>query len=143
MPAACSALGIQFDYPDNWELEQFDDDAGGGAAVVSSPETAFWQISRHPAHTELEPLFDEALAALRSEYDHIEAFPASQNIDGREISGYDVNFYCLDLTNTCCLRAVQAEQATYLIIYQAEDRELAGLALVFEAMLTSLMRSLQ
>ena len=48
-----------------------------------------------------------------------------------------------DLTNTCCLRAVQAEQATYLIIYQAEDRELAGLALVFEAMLTSLMRSLQ
>ena len=30
MPAVCDALGIHFDYPENWELETYDDQQGGG-----------------------------------------------------------------------------------------------------------------
>lgn len=142
MPAVCNALGVHFDYPDNWELEEFEDPSGGGAAVVNSPETAFWQLTRHPADADVELLFDEALAALRAEYGEIEASAAHDQVDGIRISGYDVNFYCLDLTNTCSLRSLQTSSATFLIIAQAEDRELLRVKGVFDAMLTSLLRGL-
>ena len=142
MPAVCDALGIHFDYPENWELETYDDQQGGGAAIVSSPETAFWQLTRHPAGADAERLFDEALAALRSEYGQIEAHAASDVVDGITVAGYDVNFYCLDLTNTCRLRALPSESGTYLMLFQAEDEELKRVDAVFTAMLTSLIRGM-
>lgn len=142
MPAVCDALGIHFDYPDNWELETYDDPSGNGAVVVSSPETAFWQITRHGSDVDPEQLFDEALAALRSEYQTIEAFAAASEVEGQQLSGYDVNFYCLDLTNTCQLRSLATDEAIYMILFQSEDQELQRLAGVFEAMLASLVRSL-
>lgn len=142
MPAVCDALGVHFDYPDNWKLETYDDPSGDGAAVVSSPETAFWQLSRHGSDVDQEQLFDEALAALRSEYQEIEAFAAASEVEGRRLTGYDVNFYCLDLTSTCQLRSLTTAEATYMVLFQAEDRELERLAGVFEAMLASLVRSL-
>lgn len=140
MPATCETLGLTFDYPENW---QFDEPAEGDSiAVVASPETAFWQISRHPVGTELEALFDEAMAALRAEYKEIEAHPAQpETFDGITLTGYEVNFYCLDFTNTCRLRGFQTEEAVYLLICQAEDREMARTEPVFQAMLTSLFRN--
>ena len=115
----------------------------GGAAIVSSPETAFWQLIRHPAGADAERLFDEALAALRSEYGEIEAHVASDVVDGLTVSGYDVNFYCLDLTNTCRIRMLPSDSGTYLILLQAEDEELKRVDAVFKAMLTSLIRGMR
>jgi hypothetical protein len=143
MPAICEKLGLRFDYPDNWQLEaQVDEQGEGGGLVLISPETAFWQISRRPTDTDLEPLFDEALAALRAEYHEIEAEAVTQQIENRQLVGYDVNFYCLDLTNTYCLRGFKTPDATYLSLFQAEDREFQRVAPVLQAMFTSLFRNL-
>ena len=82
MPGVFKALGLEFQYPDNWlaEHEAGDVDAEEGQGVqviVSSPQTAFWQLSRFRAGAELESLFDEALGALRAEYKNIEVEPCS------------------------------------------------------------------
>jgi hypothetical protein len=90
----------------------------------------------------LESLFDEALAALRSEYPAMETEPAGELLlENRPLLGFNVNFICLDLTNTCWLRGFTTEEATFLLFCQAEDREFAQVGLVFEAMLASLLRN--
>jgi hypothetical protein len=144
MPAVYEQPGIHFEYPDNWSVERqsLDPSIAADQVVVSSPETAFWHLSKHPPEADLEGLFDDALGALRSEYKEMEATPASETLEDRLVAGFDVNFYCLDLTNTSWLRGFKTPSATYLLICQAEDGELERAGPVFRAMLASLLRNL-
>lgn len=145
MPAVCDRLDIRFEYPENWKLEEDSAETGqseSGQVIVSSPETAFWQLSKHPGEIELEDLFDEALSTLRSLYDEIEAEPVRETLEQVEIDGFNVNFYCLDFTNTCWLRAFRTPEACYLLLCQAEDREFRKTSPVFLAMLASVLRNL-
>ena len=142
MPAVFDQLDIRFEYPENWSVEE-SHDAEGEQVVVSSPHTAFWHLSKQPVGTDLETSFDEALAALRTEYRDMEVEPVSDVIDGQKLVGFDVNFICLDLTNTCWLRGFQTMHATYLLICQAEDQEFEQVSPVFRAMLASVLRNLR
>ncbi|MCG8449951.1 MAG: hypothetical protein MI725_10285 [Pirellulales bacterium] len=151
MPAVFEQFGLQFQYPDNWSAEHEAGNAAPsgnlpaehtGQVVVSSPQTAFWQLTQYPRQIDLEPLFDEALSALRAEYESIEVEPADDHVEGFELAGYEVNFFCLDLTITCWLRGFKTPHAAYLLLCQAEDREFAEVSPVFRAMLTSVLQNL-
>ena len=61
---------------------------------------------------------------------------------GHRLDGSDLNFYCLDLTNTAQVRTLTTPDAIYLILCQAEDREWDEVAPVFDAMTTSFVRGL-
>ncbi len=141
MPALFEQLGLRFEYPENWAIEETSE-GEVEQVLVSSPNTAFWHLSKYPQGTDLEPLFDEAMAALRSEYKDMETEPADDTVDGRALTGFDVSFICLDLTSTCWLRGFQTSEATFLLICQAEDAEFAKVSLVFQAMLASVLRNL-
>ena len=145
MPAVFEQLGIRFEYPENWSIDEqpLDETLDDGEQItVSSPETGFWQLIKHPGQADLEALFDEALSALRSVYQEIEVEPAQETIDNRQLEGFNVNFYCLDFTNTCWLRGFHQGDATYLLLCQAEDREMERVGPVFLAMLASVLRNL-
>ncbi|MCA9236651.1 MAG: hypothetical protein KDA44_14345 [Planctomycetales bacterium] len=141
MPAVCELPGVRFEYPENWALE---DIAPGplAQATVMAPGTGMWQLCQHPADADAEALFDEAIATLRKEYREIEVLPAVESIDDRELDGYDVNFFYLDLVVAVWLRAIRTPQGLYMIMCQAEDRELQQVGPVFRAMIASLLRSL-
>ncbi len=146
MPSVFEQVGLRFEYPENWALDEASEDRIE-QVVVSSPNTAFWQLTKYPhdgdSNVELESLFDEALAALRTEYQDMETEPAGNLVvEGRQLIGFDVGFICLDLTNTCWLRGFQTDEATYLLLCQAEDVEFAQVSPVFQAMLASLLRHL-
>jgi len=161
MPAVFNKLGIFFEYPDNWLLEEHlvEGQTDNGAVeraevVVSGPQTAFWHLSTHPANVDLESLCDEALAAMRAEYPGMEVEPANDltsaggwldreqgNGKGEEgLIGFNANFICLDLTVTAWLRGFRACATSYLLLCQAEDRELSDVGPVFRAMWVSLLR---
>ena len=143
VPALFDRLDVRFEYPENWKVDEDSGDGDSSQVIISSPETAFWQLSKHPAETDLEDLFDEALSTLRSLYQEIEAEPASESLEGRTIRGFNVNFYCLDFTNTCWLRGFEAADAVYLLLCQAEDSEFQKTSPVFLAMLASVLRNLK
>ena len=82
------------------------------------------------------------IAALRKEYREIEVLPATDALEGRELTGFDVNFFYLDLVVSIWLRAVPTPQGLYMVMCQAEDRELQQVGPVFRAMIASLLRSL-
>ena len=57
-----------------------------------------------------------------------------------ELHGYDLTFFCLDLINTACVRVCRTPSASYLIVYQAEDRDFEKLHAVFQALTVSLLK---
>ena len=85
-------------------------------------------------------LAQAAVKALRQVYSDLDSEAAEEVVFGQELTGYDVNFYCLDLTNTALVRGFRTEDATYMILCQAEDREFAEVEPVFRAITASLLR---
>ena len=68
---------------------------------------------------------DQALEAMRDEYPELDADAVSARIDGQTAVGYDANFFSLDLTNSCWIRAFSARGRTVLLFAQANDLDLA------------------
>ncbi len=139
MPAVYDKLGIRFLYPDNWTLDEQEALEGNRSISVYSPGGAFWSIALHEARTDPGELAATALATLKKEYASSEAKEVSEQISGQSISGYDLNFYFLDLTNTALIRAFRTATASCLVLCQAEDGEFEEVAPVFRAITTSLL----
>lgn len=142
MPARFEKLGICFQYPDNWTLDEEDALAGGKSVTVYSPGGAFWSVAVHPPSADLARLARAAVDAMREQYPEIEDEEVREAWAGREMIGYDLNFYCLDLTNTAQVRCLRTARRTYTIFCQAEDREYEQIQTVFRAMTTSLLSGL-
>jgi len=142
MPATFDRPGLSFQYPENWSLDEADIAAGRESVTVYTPGAGFWSVSRHPIATEPGQLAESAVDAMREEYGDVETYPIAEPLAGREAVGFDVNFHCLDLTNTARVRCLRTGGATYAFFWQAEDREFASLEAVFAAIAHSLLQQL-
>lgn len=138
MPALFDKFGIKFLYPDDWTLEVSTDEDEAGATVYS-PGGAFWSVVVRGGEEEPAELANVAVVAISDEYTDVDTEPAEETIAGQELVGYDLNFYCLDLTNTAQIRACNRDGRTLLMIWQAEDREYAEVVKIFRAITTSLL----
>lgn len=134
--------GLAFDYPDNWSVDTTDSAGGRAAVTVYSPEGAFWSVSAHAPGGDPGVLSQAVVEQMREEYRDLDSESAEEMVAGRRLPGYDLNFYCLDLTNTAAVRTLEAEDAIYLFFCQAEDREWDRIAHVFRAMTTSFITHL-
>jgi len=79
---------------------------------------------------------------MRTEYQDLDSEPAGNEIAGHALTGLDINFYCLDLTNTAQVRTLETADSIYLLICQAEDREWERISPVFAAITTSFVTAL-
>jgi hypothetical protein len=139
MPAIYEKLGIRFLYPDNWLLDEDDVLGGDPLVAVYSPGGAFWSVAVHPVETDPGELASAALRTLKAEYEDSESEPVSEEIGGETMSGFDVNFFYLDFTNTAIIRSFRTAEASCLVLCQAEDREFNEIGPVFRAITTSLL----
>ena len=140
MPALFDQYGICFDFPDNWQVEADSESGADLSVTVTSPETAFWSLSRHSGETTASHLVENALEAMREEYPSLECEEAEDEIEEQFMAGYNLSFFYVDLCSTAAIRGFCHEGIAYLLIYQAEDRELARVEPVFRAITTSLLR---
>jgi hypothetical protein len=142
MPATYAKLGIRFEYPENWSVDEQEARDTRNAVTVYSPGGAFWSVNLQPTEAgDPAALVQGVVEAMRQEYPDIDIEQASQRIEGWELMGCEANFYCLDLTNTAQIHAVPSPFGTFVIVAQAEDREFAQLAPVFRAITVSLLRN--
>lgn len=140
MTAVYDKLGIRFQYPENWSLDESDAMAGDKSVTVYSPDGAFWTVIIRPHSLSPESLAEGALAAMRENYDELDAEAVEETIEGHDLVGYDMNFYCLDLTNTAMVRSYQTGTASLVVMFQADDREFASIEPIFRAITLSLLR---
>lgn len=142
MPQTFSKFGISFLYPDNWTLDEQGAEDQADSATVYSPGGAFWSVSVHPPSADPIGLVDAAVGAMEAEYQELEREPHYELVDGHKVHGADLGFYYLDLTNSAFVRSFRTPVATYVIFYQAEDREFREFEQVFAAITKSFFDSL-
>ncbi len=142
MPALYDRLGIRFQYPENWSLDDGETASGGPDVTVSSPSGSFWSVAVHPAEADLAQLLGETVSAMREVYNELDLEPLEETVAGEPMQGLEMNFYCLDLTSSAWVRVFRRPGATYLVFCQAEDRDLPVAQPVFLAMIHSLLGSL-
>jgi hypothetical protein len=140
-------IDICFPYPDTWTIREEETQEWPRSVIAESPSGAFWGLHVYPGQEDCLLLVEEAIDAMRAEYDSLECMPPAasamleQMVEG-EIVGEDMTFYCLDFLVHARVRCFQWRGRTYLTLSQAEDREFEQLADVFEAMAVGLLREL-
>jgi hypothetical protein len=142
MPARFDKLGISFQYPENWTLDDSDAVLGRRSVTVYSPGGGFWSVAVHSGSADPVKLAAAVVETMKKEYPGVEVDDAEETLAGHELVGYDLAFYYLDLINTAVIRSLRVGTSTYTIFCQAEDREFEQLQMVFRAMTTSLLTSL-
>lgn len=140
MTATYDRSGTQFVYPESWTLADDTMDEIPRTISVLSPTGAFWSVDIHPFSVDAGQLLEDALTVMREEYPELESTKVTEDIEGASAFGYNLDFYCLDFVVQCRLRALQSGHATYLLTYQAEDRDFDQLQAVFQAITISLFR---
>lgn len=129
--------GIRFRYPSNWTLEREESDSGW-TILLQSPGTAFVTITLDMDMPPIEQVAQETLDTLKSEYPALEAETALENMAGQMAIGHNIEFFSLDLTNTCFTRSFYSDQGTVLVLAQTNDLELDEAEPIFRAIWASL-----
>jgi len=135
-------FGLRFDYPDNWSVDTTDSAPGQAAVTVYAPDGGFWAVTAHAPGGDPDDLAAAVVAQMRDEYRDLDSESAVSSVAGRRLPGYELNFYCLDLTNTATVRTLDTPRALYLFFCQAEDREWERVSHVFDAMTASFIQAL-
>jgi hypothetical protein len=117
--------GVRFEYPSNWKLETEVSDEGWTASVYSSA-TAFLMVSFHPDEDDPAHLADGALNVMKESYPDLESDMSVETLAGVPAVGHDVEFFALDLTNTCWIRGFAVGTGCVLVMCQCTDEELPG-----------------
>src|SRR5262249_50507466 len=111
----------------------------GWTVTLQSPGTAFLvvRLDRSLLLTP-EQVAAAALATLRADYPDLEAEPAMEMLAGELAVGHDVNFFSLDLSNTCWTRSFYGAAGTVLVMCQVSDLEQEQYEPVLRAVCASL-----
>ena len=139
MTAVYDRSGIQFMYPENWKIIEDDMENLPRTVSIESPTGALWSVDIHLFSVDMQTLLDQTLQAFQQEYYEVESGPAEEVWLGETVIGYDLDFVCLDFVVICQLRALRHGHATYLITFQAEDREFQKMQQVFRAIAQSML----
>ncbi len=114
---------VQFLYPDGWQLDETRNQ-DGVTLNLQSPYSMFLILNYYDKPMAACELADEALQTMADEYPDLDSNPISETIADQSAVGHDLNFFSLDLTNTCWIRALTSKKQAVLIFAQTSDLDL-------------------
>jgi hypothetical protein len=113
--------GIRFEYPYEWVLEVTDDGPLTTIDLQHPDGVAFLLVSADLSCPDSGDVADSVLETMREEYPELDADPTEEVVDDRFVSGYDVQFFALDLPNTARIRCFRTLIRTILVFGQWTD----------------------
>lgn len=116
--------GVQFSYPDIWEIEE-ETDGTDIVITVSTVGTCFWTLRLLPGCPPPPQAVQSCVEAFREEYDDLEVNEPDCAVAEMPAYSRDLEFVYMELTNTVGLRSVRTTEFTLLIWWQGTDHELA------------------
>ncbi len=134
---------LQFQYPENWTLSDVPDEPLPRAISLESPGGhIMWSVHLHPATADPDEILDEAIDTLRESYEDLELSTEEPEFDLFEGKAFGALFFCLDFLVRIKLQVFRTPQYTLMLWYQCEDRDFDNQELVFRAISTTLLQSL-
>jgi len=115
-------LGVQFIYPNNWFVQTETWDKGTYGVTVDSPEGSFWGLAIYPKGVDLDAAAKKIVEEMHAEYDEIDESRVIRYVADRVLTGYEINFFYLDLASTAIALKFQDERRGYVVFWQTCDR---------------------
>jgi hypothetical protein len=143
MPAVFNKHGMNFQYPENWEVQENFAADQALEIYLLAPTGAFWSMLAFSADSNGDQLMKDVLASFDQQYDGFECAATNDVLAETRLTGFDSHFFCLDMLVTNKMRTLTVDQHNLLIMSQAESREFEKQELVFDAITTSLLTGLQ
>jgi hypothetical protein len=113
--------GVCFDYPSGWTVAVTDDGPLTTVNLEHPDGVAFVIVTFDLSGPDPGEVADAILETLREEYPDLEEDPFEEVVNKRLVSGYDVVFFALDLSNTARIRSFRTLSRTILIYGQWAD----------------------
>ena len=113
--------GVCFDYPSEWTVEVTGDGPLTTINLEHPAGIAFLIVTFDVSCPDPGEVADTILETLREEYSELEDDPFEEVVNKRLVSGYDVQFFTLDLSNTARIRCFRTLNRTILIYGQWAD----------------------
>ncbi|MCY2968757.1 MAG: hypothetical protein NT069_34880 [Planctomycetota bacterium] len=131
MSARYAKHGISFIYPPRWELAE-QAEPGQVTITISSPGTSFLTLCLFTDRPEPAEVAEAALDAFREEYPELDVYRAQARVGKRSAVAWDVEFFCLEMTNSARVRAFKSPRFTGLLLWQGTDAEFEQTDPMFE-----------
>jgi hypothetical protein len=112
---------VRFEYPSEWSIEVKDSDPLVTINLEHPAGIAFVIITIDLSCPDPGEVADSILETLREEYADLEDEPFEEVVNKRLVSGYDVQFFALDLSNTASIRSFRTFTRTLTIYGQWSD----------------------
>ncbi len=122
MQALYNSHGVRFQYPSDWELSE-QREGEQISITVSSPETAFWTLSLFRDCPEPDDIVKAVLDAFHDEYSEMDEYPSRVRVCKRPTVARDIDFVCLEVLNTACVRVFRTREYTVLVLFQWTEAE--------------------
>jgi hypothetical protein len=113
--------GVRFECPADWAVEVTDEGLEITIDLQHPEGLAFALVRVDEERPDPANLADEALAAMREEYSELDAAPVIEPLHEHVATGYDVDFFSLDVANGARIRAFRTPSRTILIFGQWSD----------------------
>ncbi len=113
--------GVRFVYPSDWGIEETDEDVVVTIEVEAPGGLAFAWIRSDETCPEPADVTDEIIEALRTEYPDLDVVPALEEVAGHHATGYDIEFFSLDISNAAHIRCFRTDERTILVFGQWSD----------------------
>jgi hypothetical protein len=133
--------GLSFVYPDDWQLEN-EVGENGWSVTLQSPGAAFALIQVDYNMPDPRQMVQEALDTLKSDYPTLEADATLETVAGEMAMGHEIEFFSLDMLNTCWTRSFYGLAGTVFVMCQASGVDAEDYEPVLRALCAS-MRSEQ
>lgn len=141
MTAIYENKGFKFQYPENWKLTDIEDSQLPYQFGLEAPSGAQWSVNIFPLDQEDDQLTDDAITALKSQYEDIEFSMSQLEFGDQTVRTIDSHFIVLDFVVRAQVFVVTVQKNKLLFWYQAETRDFDTLLDVFRAITMSLLRS--
>lgn len=141
MPQTYEGQGFQCLYPDNWTLSQ-ERHADYDGFTLESPGTAMFSVLHYREPLEPQHAIDHAVQTLEEIYEDCEVEAVDSDLPVEDAVSTELHFFVQRMLVAIRLRAFRAGGKTFLCQQQAEDREYDKNEAVFDAMLHSILRSI-
>jgi hypothetical protein len=129
-------------YPPNWTVEESGDELDR-MVEIEAPGGMAWLTISILSDSSPEVLLDEALAAMKGEYEGLAHAATEASIDGLPASGYDLDFISLDFPISGLLRAIQTPDGGMLVQGQWSNVEIGDSSVSYADVVVAMLTSLE
>ena len=116
------ANGVYFAYPNNWVLEESEMETAEGSLQLTNDTGSFWLLKKYPSGTNPEDIAQEALKAMRSEYQDMEVERTEEVMFEKMVTGFEMTFFYLDLMNLARVLCFEEAGLTYAVFWQTGNQ---------------------